>query len=292
MRFLVALVLSLCGTTACTARPSDQKQAPIANSLLWKVSGKGLSKPSYVFGTIHAICQSDYLWTSVMQRSFAATDVLCLEMDLDDPSLMMQAAMGMMSTDGKMLRDYFTKEQYARLEAYAEDSLGTSLDMLQMMKPVVLVSLFATKGGTCDSSVSYEMNLMKLAKGSEKEVEGLEAAQEQLEVLNSLPADSIVHEVMNMIDGKQEKSGDFDQLVAAYKKQDLNLLNKLIESSGGFGEQKGPFLDDRNKRWISRMEKKMKSESVFFAVGAGHLPGSNGVLALLRKAGYTVEPVL
>ena len=134
---------------------------------------------------------------------------------------------------------------------------------------------------------------MKLAKGSEMEVEGLEAAQEQLEVLNSLPADSIVQEVMKMVDGKEDKSGgDFDKLVAAYKKQDLNLLNKLIESSSGFAEQKGSFLDDRNKRWISRMEKKMKSESVFFAVGAGHLPGTNGVLTLLRKAGYTVTPVL
>ena len=65
----------------------------------------------------------------------------------------------------------------------------------------------------------------------------------------------------------------------------------MIQKSKSAGNDLDAFLDERNKKWIDRMTDKMEQKSVFFAVGAGHLWGINGVINLLRKNGYTVVPV-
>lgn len=277
------------GAAAFSQTKNDQTNQ---NSLLWRVSGNGLKEASYVFGTIHAICEQDYFWTPVMQHSLDSSEKLCLELDMDDPAMMMQTMMGMMNMSGEKLSDYFSPDQYKRLERYVEDSLGTSMAMLQMMKPAILMTMLSGKGMPCETTVAYEMKLMEAAKEADLEIVGLEKVSEQIDLLNSLPTDSIVKEVMEVVDGNAASSDVFEKLVTAYKNQDLTALNQLMSTEGGMaGGERGPLLDDRNTRWIPRMEKKMKENSVFFAVGAGHLPGNNGVLALLRKAGFTVTPV-
>jgi uncharacterized protein YbaP (TraB family) len=304
LRFLFAFLTGMLSVGACTAkapkaaveeRLSSEK---IANSLLWKISGNGLSKPSYLFGTIHMICASDFVWTNAMQKAFGSAEKLCLEMDLDDPGLAMEAMMGMMATDGTKLRSYFTDAQWKKLDAVVKAQPGMGgmgLDMLQMMKPVMLLSMLSTKGVACDSTLSYEMVLMEKAKAGNKEVIGLETAGEQLSALNTLPTDSVIAQIVAFLDGTDEGgSKELNAMTAAYKMQNLGQLDTLINNSMSLGNaaSKGALLDDRNDRWIARMTEKMKPASVFFGVGAGHLPGSKGVIQLLRKAGYKVEPLL
>ena len=302
LRFIFAFFTGLLTVSACTAHTPkiavEEKGAAvkIANSLLWKISGNGLSKPSYLFGTIHMICASDFVWTNAMQKAFGSADKLCLEMDLDDPSLAMEAMMGMMATDGRQLKSYFTDAQYAKLETLMKGQTGgMGLEMLQMMKPVMLLSMLSSKGVACDSTLSYEMVLMEKAKAGDKELLGLETAGEQLSALNSIPTDSVVAQIVAFLDGKEEGgSTELRAMTEAYKAQNLSALDTLINNSMSLGDasSKGALLDDRNARWIARMTEKMKDASVFFGVGAGHLPGTKGVIQLLRKAGYKVEPVL
>lgn len=291
--FLFTLLAVLSCSRASTAETVTKD--PKANSLLWKVSGNGLQKPSYVFGTIHMICAGDFVWTNAMQGAFARSEQVCMEMDLDDPATMFQAAAGMMSMDGKKLRDYFTPEEYARLDAWMRKENGMGLDLLDMMKPAMLLTLVSAKTGSCDSTVSYEMVLMEKAKNAKtpKEIVGLEPVAEQLEVLNSIPPDTIVKQVMAIVDQKEGAGSDeFVNLVNAYKTQNLSQLDSLMTVSPSLQSgDRAIMLDNRNARWVDRMAKFMKENQTFFAVGAGHLPGKNGILHLLRQAGYTVEAV-
>lgn len=292
-RFFLGLC-SLFLFTCCNGRQVNDKKKSTTDekSLLWRISGKQLANPSYLFGTIHMICGTDYLWTDSMKHSLDESKEVCMEMDMDDPSLAMQVAAGMMDLSGKQLKEYFTPEQYTKVEKYVKDSLGMGLEMFQMMKPVVLLPLLASKGTGCDNPVSYELKIMEEAKEQKKEITGLETAQEQLEVMNSIPSDSLVAELVEMAEGKSKDDEVlYDRMVTAYKAQDLPTLYELIKKSGELGGEWNAFLDDRNKKWISRMESKMKKQRTFFAVGAGHLYGNVGVINLLRKAGYTVEPV-
>lgn len=261
------------------------------NSLLWRISGKGISKPSYLFGTMHLICRSDYLWTAAMQQSLDKSEKVCFEMDLDDQNTIMQSAAGLMDNTGKKLSDYFTTEQYAKLKKYVHDTVGIDIALMENLKPVALQTLLGSQSPFCNDPVSYEDSIMRLAQNQDKEILGLEAPKEQLDALASIPIDTVIKELMSAIDDNAADDGEYKALVDAYKSQNLDALHSQMVNSQELQAQLGVFLDDRNKRWIPRMSGQMKNTSIFFAVGAGHLWGDNGVISLLRKNGYKVEPL-
>lgn len=281
----IILVAVIIGVHLATA-------AQEAKTLLWRVSGNGLAKPSYLFGTIHLICPSDYVWTDKMQQSLDACNKVCFEMDLDDQETMTAASAGFIDPSGKKMKDYFKPADYQRLQKFMKDSIGMDMFMLQAMKPIALESIITLKTINCKNAVSYEETIMKKAQQDKKEILGLEPASEQISALDNAPADSVAMQVMELVDSFTKSKREFDELIKAYKAQDLPLLYQKITGVGGVGDGIGVLLNDRNKRWIDRMTAKMKGNSVFFAVGAGHLAGSEGIIALLRKAGYKVEPVL
>ena len=261
-------------------------------SLLWRISGKGLTKPSFLFGTIHLICKSDYLWTDKMQQSLAASEKVCFELDMDDNTMLAAVAIGFRDTTGKQLKDYFTAEQYQALKKFVKDSMQMSIALFQNMKPVMLQSMMQMSVADCKDPISYETNIMKTAASDHKEILGLEDPSEQISALESMPDEAVIKELLDGITGFTQSKREYKLMVEAYKRQDLPALYETITGKAGLGVHIGVFLDDRNKRWIARMTPKMERNSIFFAVGAGHLWGNNGVINLLLQAGYTVEPVL
>jgi uncharacterized protein YbaP (TraB family) len=96
--------------------------------------------------------------------------------------------------------------------------------------------------------------------------------------------------LMESLDSIEENKQQFQQLVSLYKQQDLEGLQKTMKFSPEMEKFSGLNVE-RNKSWIPVMEQQAKAKSTFFAVGAGHLGGSGGVIELLRQAGYTVKPV-
>jgi len=292
MKRLVTFIAGLLSVLTCITVLAQQK-GQNDHSLLWQISGKGLSRPSYLFGTIHIICAGDYLWTDKMKESLNESDKVCFEMNLSDPSLMMQVAAGLIDKSGKKLNDYFTPEQYKLLQQYIKDSIGMDITMFEQMKPIFLETLMSTKTSvTCVDPVSYEETIAKAATADKKEIMGLETAADQLQALETIPIDSVIKDITDVLQGKdQDDKQEYKQLITAYKQQDLPALYGLITKSKDAGEDMGPLLDDRNKKWITIMNDKMKQSSVFFAVGAGHLYGDNGVISLLEKHGYKVLPV-
>jgi len=250
-----------------------------------------MSNPSYLFGTMHIICATDYIWTDSMEKSLANADEVCFEMDMDDPSVMMAVATAMISANGKTIKDYLTDEQYKLLTKYVEDNLHMDMSVLNQMKPVALQMLFSEKVINCDNPVSYEERIMGIAKEEKKNIVGLEEAREQIALLEKMPVDSAIQEIIRSIQSKTETDTEYEKMVMLYKNQDIQGLYRLIKRSKEAGLDMGDFLDNRNKKWIDRIVDKMDQHSVFFAVGAGHLWGDKGLISLLRKEGYNVEPV-
>jgi len=261
------------------------------NSLLWRISGNGLTKPSYLFGTMHLICSTDYLWTPIMAKSLDSSEAICLEMNIDDPAVMTKAATAMINMDGTTLSAYFTQEQLGKLAKYLKDSMDMDIALLMQVKPIGLETMLSMGTPTCKEPVSYEEKIIGTAHSNNKPVMGLEEVEEQVALLNSIPTDSIVHDILEIINGKTANTDEYSKMVALYTAQDLPALYLLIKDGKGDVGDMNAFLDERNKKWIGRMTPMMKKQSVFFASGAGHLWGDNGVISLLRKAGYTVNPI-
>ena len=283
--FLASILAFAINTHSAAQENNDNK------SLLWRISGKGLAKPSYLFGTIHQICPDDYIWTDKMKACLEKSEKVCFEMNMADPNLMMQVTTGLLDMSGKKLKDYFTHDQYEHLKRYMKDSLGMDITMFEQLKPVALETMISMKDAKCDNAISYEEKIMKTAQDEKKEIMGLEEAKEQLDVLETMPVDSVISELMDAVNHKSNNDTEYQKMVTAYRQQDLPALYKMITQSKELGDDLDAFLDTRNKKWIPRMNEKMKSGSVFFAVGAGHLWGNVGVISLLRKDGYMVEAV-
>ena len=269
-----------------------QKQKKSEHSLLWKISKEGNNMPSYLFGTIHIICESDYFWTASMQKSFEETKQLCIEMDISNNTLSMETAALMMDLSGGTLRDYFSNEQdFKIVKQYIEDSLGQNMQIVERMKPVALYMIYSVGliKGPCKESVSYELKLVEKANNASKKTIGLETVAEQMEALESIPTDSIIAQMIRIAKGEKNDIADVSNLILAYKKQDLHALNKMIvKSSSEMGMNNALMIDNRNKKWINPMIKMMTEKPTFFAVGAGHVMG---LLQLLQKAGYKVEAI-
>jgi uncharacterized protein YbaP (TraB family) len=123
--FLLALLASL-GIVACS-QPSKsktpQKESP-DNTLLWRISGNGLSRPSYLFGTMHMICASDIEVSDSLSKAIKNSDKVYLEMKMDDMmGMMLKMVMdpsALMMRGDTSLSDLLSPEEYKKLKSYFE----------------------------------------------------------------------------------------------------------------------------------------------------------------------------
>ncbi|RYG48006.1 MAG: TraB/GumN family protein [Chitinophagaceae bacterium] len=262
------------------------------NSLLWEVSGKGLKKPTYIFGTFHMMCKDDIHFSETLKQAFASSDHVYFEMDLDDLSNTLGGLLFMNMKDGKTLKDLYTPEEYAKVETYFKDSLRTPLSLVHRMKPLFLQAMMYPKLMPCKNMSGIEQELMVLAKDQKKEIKGFEDIAFQSSVFDSIPYDVQAKELLKGIDSLHSYADEFNEMLDVYKTQRVMEIEKLFnESDFTMGAGQEILLDNRNKNWVKQLNEIMPKSNVFVAVGAGHLPGKNGVLNLLKEQGYTVRPL-
>lgn len=258
------------------------------SALLWKISGNGLSKPSYLFGTIHLICPESLQFSDALQSAFQQSEKLCLEMDMDQPGLMLKT-MRLSMQVRQPLKELFTAEQYAHIDQFLKDSLGIGLPVFHRMRPFTLLSALYTKVPRCRKPVSVEEKLMEIARRQRKEVDGLETLEDQFGVFDQIPDTAQARMIWEMIQDFSNQQTEFLHMVEAYRTENLPVLSAMTQAAPDMAGFEALLLQQRNRRWIPMMQQAMSNASVFFAVGAGHLAGKEGLLSLLRKAGYSIE---
>lgn len=292
MRFLCLTAFIFCLNSAAAQQSSLFKTNADDNTLLWEVSGNGITAPSYLFGTFHLLCKDEIRFSHSLSQAVAQAAEVYMELDMDDPATLL-GGLGLMNMkNGRQLKDLLTGDEYKRVETYFKDSLKSALAFFQGMKPLVLTSLIYPKLMPCSHVVSMEEQLMKLAKENRKKINGLETAAFQASVFDSIPYKDQADELLKTIDSISKSKIFFDSMVGAYKEQDMAAIEKMLTSDEfGMAGNQDVLLDSRNRNWVNQLKEIMGKKSLFAAVGAGHLPGKNGLISLLRKEGYTVRPL-
>lgn len=279
---------------SCNAQP---KLPPLIvskndNSLLWEVSGNGVSQSSYLFGTFHLMCKNDIHFSSQLTAAVSRSEKVYMEMDMDDPATMLGGLLLMNMKDGKTLQQLYTADEYKRLDNYFRDSLHTSLSFLKSMKPFFLQALLYPKMMPCKTISGVEEELIKIVKLEKKEIKGLETMEFQASVFDSIPYEEQAKELLKSIDSMAANKNNFDTMMNVYKSQHINEIENLFsKSEAGVLDHEDLLLNNRNKNWVAQLKTIMKTRPVFVAVGAGHLVGKQGLIALLRKEGYIVKPL-
>lgn len=260
-------------------------------SLLWKISGKGIEKPSYIFGTIHAKC--DVSLSPKVMNALNKTDQLYLELDMDNPNMQAEMISDMMMKDGMSMDKLASKEDYEIVDAFLKEQLGYSLQQINTLKPFFVNAMFYPKILDC-KSLSLEAELMKISQQQNKEVLGLETVKEQMEVFDAISYQEQIDQLIKSVKDKlANDKKDYFEGLKMYEKEDLYGLMEVFEKSQNtmMSKYNDVFLVDRNNKWIPKIEKEILQKPTFFGVGAAHLPGKDGIIMLLRKNGYTVEAV-
>jgi uncharacterized protein YbaP (TraB family) len=278
---LVAIAFIIAGTS-----DAQTKSPKLENSLLWEVSGNGLSKPSYLYGTIHMICSGDYFLSEKAKKAFDRSDKLVLEINFSDPKEMNDAQQ--MAMGKEPLSKKLNPEQLSKLEAILKKSAGMTLQQVDNFNLMTVMSLISMKTFGCSDIKFYEMEFIDAAKKRNIQIAGLETVKSQFESFGNAYSDDEMIAMLDESDPHQTK-----ELVTSYKKENLDELFKNITAEDIMNAKaKKYMLDERNYNWIKVLPGLMQKESLFVAVGAAHLAGDQGVINGLRKAGYKVKPVM
>jgi len=294
------LLLLVFGASACKSKKDLSKKSDLdsTNALLWEVSGNGLSAPSFVFGTIHIIGADDYFLPNGTLTAIDQSKKVMFEIDMNemnDMSNMMSLMGKAFMKDGLTLKDLLSSDDYTLVQQHFQ-RIGLPLMFLERMKPMFLSALaygdMDPNGLSSGSLKSYEMELMKLSQNKSLPVGGLESIEFQLGVFDQIPYKDQAKMLIETIKAGNSDNDEFKIMVDMYKRQDIRSMVQMIDSEeSGMGKYEDILLSNRNKNWIPIMETNMKTQSTFFAVGAGHLGGKEGVLNLLKKAGYKLRPL-
>ncbi|MCF6407394.1 TraB/GumN family protein [Chitinophaga filiformis] len=287
----ISLLFS-CSLLLLTAK--GQQTAPEKSSLLWEISGKGLQSPSWLYGTIHAICPDDHHFSSAALDALKQSKALYLEVNIDDKQEVGRIQSAALMPEPYSFKALFAAADYAKMSTWFHDSLNIELAQLDKLKPLIIYSIMLQKfaATTCDRPVSTEVELVKLAKAQQLPIKGLEAILDQLAMFDSIPDTEEAAMMLKSITDTAKSREDYRRMVSAYKQGDIRLLYNQIVQMEDMLRYKELLLDRRNRNWISIISSEAAKAPTFFAVGAGHLGGNIGVIELLRKEGYTVKPVL
>lgn len=254
---------------------------------LYEISGNGLTKPSYLFGTFHIICKSDSVVNMAVKNKILLSDQVFLELDMDDPKMPLQL-FKLMRMEGK-LADLYSESDYNFIKSYLKDSAGIQPFVFEKTKPLLLYSLIINKLSTCEMEVPENV-IMGFGKKAGKEINGLESVEYQMGVFDKIPLKEQANYFLESIRDKEKTKREFETMRMAYVKGNLDEMMEIMEKEDEFSDKfKEDLLEKRNQNWVPVIEENIKQKSTFFGVGAGHLGGSYGLIKLLENKGYTIK---
>jgi uncharacterized protein len=295
----LSIALALLSLTSCAQSKGKVKKETVKsnpeNTLLWQISGNGLEKPSYLFGTIHMICKDDAVLSDSLKAAIKQSDAVYLELDMDNMFEMLGAITKMKMRGDTTLDDLLTPEEIKRVEAYFEkENSMLPFSMLKTYKPFLAASMLTKNAVPCEGAMAMEQVIMEEAKLQKKDIKGMETMAYQLSIFDTIPYKLQAQQLLQYIDTAKADSDDkmLEELMENYKKQDLVKLEKMMNQSDmGLANFTELLLYNRNRNWVKKLKTLLPGKTFVIAVGAGHLPGENGVINLLRKEGYTLKPV-
>lgn len=273
--------------------------------LLWKVSGNGLGRPSYIMGTYHFAPASMMDKIPGMQQAFEGCDVVVGEIEKESmmsPETQALMAQAMIAPLDSTLDKLFTPEDYRIVEEVFNKyfgNMGVKLSQMNTLKPsAISVQMQAMQAvrhfPNFNESEVIDMAVQTRANGMGRPSIGLETIEEQIDLLFNTPLTKQAEGLLDACKKDDLFKVQSSALVEAYMDQDLAKIESIMTDpalGGDDAEAMDALVYDRNRAWVVKLVKMMPERAALVCVGAGHLPGDQGLLQLLRDRGYTVEPM-
>ena len=272
--------------------------------LLWKVSGNGLDQPSYLFGTYHLASlgiKDSIAALPQVQHDVQQVYGEVIMADMMKPETLMKMQQQMMLPADTTLKSLFTPEEFETISQAVKEYMQVDIALLDRMKPAALsqqltVLFYLKHTPGYNPQEQLDASFQQDATKAGKKVGGLETVQSQMDILFNKPLRRQAEDLYCFLSNPAKAERQAKELIAAYAAQNLDTVLRLLEEKEGTKcdptpEEMAQLLYDRNHNWVSQMPDIMQTASTLFVIGAGHLPGEQGLIKLLQGKGYTVEPL-
>lgn len=256
--------------------------------LFWKMESPA-GKVSYLFGTMHTDDNRVANVTPAMENALNSVDMFVMENESsnDQSAFLMQTG---------SLADKLTEAEFEQVRALADFHV-MHLGAAMQMKPWLLAVIFDLPKP--QTPFAQDNLLMRKAQDSEKDVVGIETSKAHFSIMDDFSIDEQMVMLRAVLKRTPErKEADFERLMAAYLDGDADKISALDEqiTSGMLPQalwekMRKKLLDDRNVVMAKRTLEMANATPVFIAVGASHLAGDSGLIAVFKKAGYKLTPV-
>ncbi|MFD1258841.1 TraB/GumN family protein [Mucilaginibacter terrae] len=278
---LICIGLVLTGTTLLQAQ---------TKGLLWQISGKGIQQPTYLYGTVHLFDTSLYRIPQPVIDKLAQTKQVYFELDFGKLNPMEMLGYAMVKDSTQYLDKLLDSSSLRKLKELVKTS-----PMMQMMgpalyrlKPLFLTSLLLNNG----KAVTIDMEMYKQAKELKDSVGGLETVAEQMQALNAISITSQAKMMQDYLKTYTSADATIKKLTEIYVKQDIeHLLEQMNDDAPLDAAFNEALLIKRNVVMANRIDSLVGKTSTMIAVGAGHLGGPKGLIALLKQKGYQIKNV-
>jgi len=276
-----------------------------AGALLWKIERDG-RPTSYLFGTVHLTDERVTKLSPAVEQAIGQSKTIALEVsDISDKAtatVIAQSAPLVMFTDGRRLDGLLSGTEYDTVKRIISRS-GMPSDLAALFKPWIVTMILSVsdceRASIQQGARVLDMKLAEVGKARGMQVVGLETIPEQLQAMASVPEPQQLDMLRASLKFADRTNDLMETLVHLYLDRKISAampfqiaLAKQVgigdEAFAGFQEK---LLTDRNVKMRATAEPLLEQGSVFIAIGALHLPGKQGLVALLREAGYTVTPI-
>jgi len=229
-----------------------------------------------------------------LMSALKRADVVVGELVLDS-AMTGDALQGLL--DGPPLDSLLKDSEYRLVSKAVKKYSPAPMLLLNNAEPVVLYSMILEgmyeKAHPENHKTGIPMDLFfeQEAQKNGKQVIGLESANDQEQVLDSIPIPEQLEELLDLVEHPDSAMIQMDAMLADYR---AGKITEILDdpSFGSFTpEEMGSLLYDRNKKWLNELPAILRHHRAFIAVGAGHLAGDQGLVEGLRKMGYEVIAV-
>lgn len=270
-----------------------QPESRFSKGLLWRVSKAGIA-PSYVFGTIHLADPRVLELPDPVGRALARAKRYYTETFQGEREAERFFEAGQFE-DGRRLEPLIGAESYAKVAGMLRERQVPD-GVIARLKPwAALVNVTVTPEDY--EKTTLDQKLVELAQARNLRVLGLEGIEEQISVFDRIPLDTQVELLKHALDHRDELAAMIEPAIRAWMNRDLagihlasyRVAERYPEVAGHYRILFEQVVENRSIVMAHRLRAPLREGGAFIAVGANHLYGARGMLALIEKQGYRVE---
>jgi uncharacterized protein len=264
------------------------------HSILWEISGNGITQPSYLFGSLKFIGEKEYFMPKEVTNSILRSDLFAIE-DQVDHHAQHELNKALHFAKGESLATHLSPEDYNKVADFFQREFKITRKQFDTkyarLKPLA-ISISMTRLSLGETVKFYDIELLRFSKKNKLRTFSLESVEREAQALNSFPIKDQCHALLHSVNNFDQQKEEYRKLMEDYPQGKLDEIFTYtlhaFEDNPQFIEE---FYFKRNEEWLSKIERMVNENAAFISVGVSHLEGDRGLLKLLQLKGYTLTPI-